>query len=792
MHMSPSATGTGNRLVAIAIAAFAVLFFQIAVTRVLSVVLWYHWAFLSVSLAMLGLGAPGVWFAIRRPGPRLLPWTLLLGGLAMPAAVAAILAITLHLGRDTFGSLGPWAVVACMGCVLVPMLLLGAAVCLLLLEAKGPAVGRMYGADLLGASVAAALVLPALQWLPTPTACALLGLLPVWAAWRCGAHIAIAGVSAAAIVGLVVLGEPLRVKRSKLYAEVVQMHERWTPTARLTFFDVKEALAVIAPGAKEAPGHAWGQGTKAPLVFVDQFWMEQDGTAGTPITRFDGDVADMSEFDYLRFDVTAVGYDVRNPRRVAIIGGGGGRDILTALHGRAEHVDVAEFNAGVVDTVSTRYREFSGDIYHQRGVHAHVSEGRSFVTRSAGNYDLIQVSLIDSWAATAAGAYTLAENNLYTVEAFQSYIERLAPDGMLSTSRWRPGQFGPGMFGHECDRLVLLARAALLANGVAEPARHIAVVGGGTVATMLLSKRPFDDGEIARIAAACERRGFDLMHPLPAANGADARIARLLRDGPSEAETRGLMMDAPTDDRPFFFQSLPVFGRFDLEFARAQGINEEGVATLQLLMIVVAAFTLVLFFAPFVLARWLPKGRGFWRGSGYFAAIGLSFMLIEIPWLQRFVLYLGHPSIAAAVVIGALLLGAGCGSLRAERTGVLRASRIWWLVPLVLAGVNLGLSPLFAATLGAAEWLRILIAVAVMLPVGFLLGHFFPLGMLRFGDESKAWFWAINGAAGVLAGVSSLALAMAFGFLAVAWLGIAGYLVAGLVFAGARTAEAGA
>src|SRR5262249_27644146 len=152
-----------------------------------------------------------------------------------------------------------------------------------------------------------------------------------------------------------------------------------------------------------------------------------------------------------------------------------------------------------------------------------------------------------------------------------------------------------------------------------------------------------------------------------------------------------------TDDRPFFFQSLPIFGRFDLAFARTCGVNAEAVAALQLLMIVLTVLTILLFFAPFLLARWLQRGSGFWRGSAYFAAIGLSFMLIEIPWLQRFVLYLGHPSIAATVVIGALLSGAGAGALRAERTGLRRAQRLWPLVPLVLGAGNAGMAVLFGA-----------------------------------------------------------------------------------------------
>ena len=762
-----SPSGVSRRhLLAIAIASFAVLFFQIAATRVLSVVLWYHWAFLSISLAMLGLGAPGVWFALKKPGPGALQRCLLLGGLAIPAALVAVVRIGSSAGVT--GS-----VVACMACLLVPLLLLGAAVCLLLLHA-GPAIGRMYGFDLVGASLAAALVLPVLGVVPTPEAIALTGLLPVLAAYLVGAGRLPTAVAAAAIVAVVLHGGPLAIGSTKGPDErlVTPDHVVWTPTARLSFFDMQKTFK------GSVPGWIWGYGTKATPVLVDQFFMEQDSQAGTPITRFDGDTADMSELEFLMFDVTSAAYQVRPPKRVAIVGGGGGRDILTALRAGAEDIDAVEFNAGVIRTLSTRYKEFSGDIYHAKGVTPHASEGRAFLTQSRGDYDLIQISLIDSWAATAAGAFTLAENNLYTVEAFELYLSRLAEDGVVSTSRWRGD-----VFPLETARLLLLNQQALRAIGVARPEEHLLVLSAVNVSTVMASRRPFSVEEIDRARAVCEQRGFELTFPAAPQPDKRADPPTILRDGPGPLAAVGITIDPSTDDKPFFFQSLPVFGRFDREFARSCGINGEGIWALQILMLVLSGLTVLLFFAPFALRKWLPGREGFWRGSGFFAAIGLSFMFIEIPWLQRFVLFLGHPSTAATVVIGSLLLGAGAGSLRSERTGAAAARRLWPLVPLVLAAVNVAMSPLFAATLGLAEAARIGIAIAVLLPIGFLLGHFFPLGMIRFGSDNRAWFWAVNGACGVLASVCSLALAMTLGFKAVAWIGVGGYVVAGLLFA---------
>ncbi len=754
-----------RQLGAIALASFSILFFQVAITRVLSVVLWYHWCFLSISLAMLGLGVPGVWFALRAPHARLLPATLLLGGLLLPVATAGVLWIGPRFGV--------YSVLPIMGFVLLPMLSLGAAVCLPLLASRGAVLGRMYGADLLGAAAAAALVVPCLHWLATPTALALLGLLPVGAARLCGARAGPVLACAALIAGAAAWGAPFEVRLTKAYDErdMVRLYERWTPTARLAFFDLASTFGQ-APGAT-LPGFAWGYGTKAPASSVEQYWMEQDGSAGTPVTRFDGDVGDLSEFDYLLFDVTTAGYQLRPPKRVAVIGSGGGRDVLSALRAGATDVDAVELNAGIVETLSTRFSEFAGDVYHAPGVHARISEGRAFLTRSRGGYDLIQISLIDSWAATAAGAFSLAENNLYTVEAYLLYLDKLAAGGVVSTSRWRAGNFST-----EGPRLLFLQQEALRRAGVADPAAHMMAVAAGQVITLLASGTAFTPAEVERMREVCAQRGFELLHP---GTPPDALVPRLLRDGPQALAASGLRMEPPTDDRPFFFHTLPVFGRFDLARARELGVNSEAVYGLQLLMLVLGALTLVLFFLPFPLARWLPRRAGFWRGTCFFAAIGASFMLIEVPWLQRFVLYLGHPSIAATVVIGALLLGAGSGSLLSARVPLAAVRRWWPLVPLLLAAVSSAMTPLFDATLGATEAVRVAVAIALVLPVGLVLGCFFPLGMRRFGDDDKAWFWAVNGACGVLASVCSLALAMEFGFRAVAWLGVAGYVAAGLL-----------
>lgn len=762
--MNSANDGSGawrQSLFAIALVAAGVLLYQITITRVLSIVLWYHWAFLSISMAMLGLGAPGVWFALRRPGPNALPTCLFGGAVALPVSVVAMM--------QWAPGYGSWSVVACMLLMLVPMLLLGAAVCLLLLAAPGDRVGRMYGADLLGAALAAMLVIPLLRLVPTPQLVAATALLPLLALFLLRPRWRVAAVVASGLLGALCFTQaPFTIQRTKAYDEsaVRPLVERWTPTARLTFFD--RPLWSVPES-----GFGWGTGTKAPQVTWPQNWMEQDAGAGTPITRFTGDLAPLQ---FLLFDVTTAAYQLQTPERVAVIGAGGGRDVLSALLGGADHVDAIELNPGVIDVISTEFREFAGDLYHHPKVHAVVSEGRSHLTRSDARYDVVQISLIDSWAATAAGAYSLSENNLYTVEAYELYWRRLSERGILTVSRWLPAA--------EVQRLAFIQIEALRRCGVADPERHTALVTAGLVGTLLASKQPFTGALHKRLQAVCEERGFALVHPF--ADPATTNLPRFA-DLPQDPNVD---LSPSTDDRPFFFQTVPVYKPVSRETSLKYGANTEAVHSLQLLVVAASLVTLLLFFAPFALRRQLGASPGFWRGSGYFGCLGIGFMLVEVPWLQRFVLFLGHPSTAATVVLGSLLLGAGLGASISTRFGVARLQRFGWCVPLLVAGVNLASPYVFAATLGFELLPRALLAIALLVPVGVTLGFMFPLGMVRFGDGSKAWFWAINGACGVLASILSLVLAMALGFQIVVWIGVGCYVLAWALLQG-KSASSG-
>jgi hypothetical protein len=344
---------------------------------------------------------------------------------------------------------------------------------------------------------------------------------------------------------------------------------------------------------------------------------------------------------------------------------------------------------------------------------------------------------------------------------------------MVSISRWMSGSRQL-----EGARLAQLATRALELSGISHPPRHVAVFQAWDVGTFLLSRAPFDDALLTKLDAIASERGFHRRWPVPEDAEEETVVASVMKEGPDKYKSEGLDLSASTDDRPFFFQTLALAGKIDPEYFASLSNNEHSVGLLKTLLVLVGLLTAALFFAPFAFAGRTKKAPELWTGSAYFLAIGLGFMLVEVPWMQRFVLYLGHPSYATTVVLASLLLGAGAGSL-ASSSALARTARAWGiLIPVLLVAANWALTPLFASTLGLSFEARVVISASILVPVGFLLGFPFPLGMATYPENHKPWFFAINGAAGVLASVVSLALSIQIGFTATTLIGASFYFIA--------------
>jgi hypothetical protein len=740
---------------AIAVTACAVLLFEVLMTRILSVTLSYHFAFLTISLAMLGLAAPGVWFSLKPPRRSTLFIALYASAVALPGAVLAIV----HLGVTRRGNLLFWIAV-----ILAPMLTLGTSICVLLLRARGKQIARMYAADLAGAAVGALLAVPLLHGLSTPCVVAGLGLLPLLAAILAGSRRRLVSVVyAAVLVCSVVWGAPYRLRYARFYVEErPPLYEKWTATARVTVFDQMNPQFL-----------GWGMGARytGGRPSRDHLWLDQDGSAGTPILAYE---RGQPYPEHLSYDVVSAAYPLVSPNRACIIGGGGGRDILTALQGGAKEVEVVEINPYIVDAVSSVFSAHSGDPYHLPGVHAFVAEGRNHFSRSQTPCDVLQISQIDTFAASAAGAYALTENSLYTIEAIRIFWSHLSEHGVLSVSRWVSGPAWP-----ESVRLVLLEVAALGQEGIKEPRNHMVVLAAGGTANVLLFRQPVTPQQLDLAEDIAAHKGFAILWPIASGKTDVSEVGRALAYGPDDMTRRGYDVSPPTDDRPFFFQTLDIL-RGSSRVAEARTEREQSVTLLRRLVEILGGLAFVLVLLPLAARGALPRGPDVGRSTLFFSCLGFGFMFVEIPLLQRLAVYLGHPSYSTTVVLGSLLVGAGFGAWLAGHVADSKRRLVGLLVPLVVGAIVFLLIWLVDKTTGQSFAVRVAISVTALTLAGAMMGMPFPLGMAKFDDRDRSWYWAINGATSVLASVLALVIALIAGFSVVLGCAVASYLIAAL------------
>ncbi len=553
------------------------------------------------------------------------------------------------------------------------------------------------------------------------------------------------------------------------------LFSKWNSFSRIAVYDRPHGDWSLSPRFSGARG--------------ESLFMDIDSAASTPILK---GTATLDDAAYLRYELTALGYYfVERPGgfRALVIGPGGGRDLLSALVFGATHVDGVEINPIIArDVMLDRFRQYSGGVYAHPRVSSYVDDGRSFIRRSSSKYNLIQASLVDTWAATAAGAYTLTENSLYTSEAFGEYLDHLSDSGYLTITRW----VFDGL------RLVSLAQEACEARGL-DPAQHLAIVRLDRVATFLLKKTPFTHADVQRLRTLSNDLGFSILYaPGVEPSHVAEEPAEMQRNGTSAADYRRLILTADrerfletypldvratTDDRPFFFHTTRLANQFEVAFGRSM-LFGNGLSALMTLMGISAVLVLLFILGPLFLSGERP-GDGWAGWLVYFGALGAGFMLLEVALLQRFVLLLGHPVYSLTVTLFSLLLGTGLGSLISRKIDPHRVKTVT-LRALVGVLTVAAVSPLLLRQIIeiAIPWplpLRAAVAAAVLLPLGVLLGMPLPGGMRLLAARRAdliPWGWGINGAFSVIGATLAVFIAMNWGFSAT-------LLIAGLVYAGA-------
>ena len=807
MDQSPAAPShapsvTPAVLAGVGFVSGSLLMTELALTRIFSVTMYYHFAFLAISIALFGLSASGVYvFLARRrfaarPVRTLLAWHALAYALATTVSLALLVRLRVGLNYSIENLLLMLAIYALAA---LPFFTGGAVITLAISRLAGR-INLVYAVDLLGASAGCLLLLPLLDRVGAPgvvLSTAVLGAAAAGCFAPADGRRRVAGV-AAVLVAIPWAAHfsgfaPFDVTETKGHAGDRVLFSKWNSFSRVAVYDRPHSDWSLSPTHK------------GPMP--DSRFMDIDSAASTPILRFSGN---LQEAAYLRSELTALAYHLLpqpeganggsgEPATSAlVIGPGGGRDLLSALAFGVSRLDGVEINPIIArDVMSERFRDYSGGIYLRPGVRVFVEDGRSFVRRSANRYDIIQASLVDTWAATAAGAYTLTENSLYTVEAFEDYLDHLSERGALTITRW----VVDGL------RLVSLAQEACARRGW-DASERLAIVQYGKVATFILKRTPFSREESEQLARVSRDLQFVVLYapgiPAPpvlaptggghweAAEGTPNDYARLITAADRHAFYRDYRLDITptTDDRPFFFHTTKLKDQAGVAFGRSM-LFGNGLSALMTLMGISGVLVLLFVLGPLALGGRGLLGTGWPGWLTYFGLLGAAFMLVEVALLQRFVLLLGHPVYSLAVTLFSLLLGTGLGSFLSRRIADehVRSRLILALLGIAALGVVaiVVLPPLIKAAIAWGLGVRLALAVALMLPAGLLMGVPLPAGirlLARRQPDLLPWVWAMNGALSVVGATLAVFIAMNWGFSATLLTGTGLYLLAAAIAGG--------
>jgi hypothetical protein len=754
--------------------AASTLGLEILLTRLLSVTTWYHLAFLAISVAMLGMtaGATTVflrpsWFSEENLSSNIAKACVVY---AFASAVSLVMLCLVPMKPPTT-AIGVFSMLVTTICSSLPFYCSGVAISAVLTKCPLP-IGRLYASDLLGASLGCLAVLAGFEVLDVPSLILLFGAVGVVAGYCFAWHLPKFAQKRASLwilgsfAGLILLNTaspygiaPLMVK-GRLEDVSQYVYEQWNSFSRIVVYEGKMSVPQL-----------WGGSPRRPQRQLTlQHAINIDGEAGTFVTRF----SSISDISHLKYDATNIAYYLRPSGGACVIGVGGGRDVQSAILFGHERVLGVEVNPIFIELLRGKFRDFAGLVDDER-VELVVDEARSYLARSDENFAVIQMSLTDTWAATGAGAFSLSENGLYTLEAWKLFIRRLNEDGIFTVSRW----YNPHNLG-ETGRAVSLAVAALLESGVSDPSQHLAMFTVGRISTLLLAKAPFTEADRAKLHEVTLKLGYrPVIYPgiVPRTEVLRDIVSVRSREQLSAAvRNASLNYEPPTDDNPYFFNMLRLDQLSAVMKADAGVVQGNLVASVNLLGLILCLMilTVITVVLPLEIKRRSQpereeKSAVLWPGAAYFSLIGAGFMLVEIALLQRLSVFLGHPVYALGILLFTIIASTGCGSFLSERLPL--TDRPWVYAPaigmaILIVAVPNALPATLTALTAAEMTQKIFAAVGLIFPLGVVMGMFFPTGMRLArltSAEDTPWFWALNGIFGVLCSAVAVFVSIYFG-----------------------------
>ena len=785
--------------VGVSLVAMAILSLEVILTRIFSFSIWYHFVYLTISMALLGFGSSGTILAAY---PRILEkgryqLLVIVSLLSCIFIVAALLIFSRYpLQPDTMF----WKPIRFSFSLMVyyvgitlPFFCAGMAIAIPL-AMFSERVSYLYFWDLAGASIGSLLSLLLLNWLGAPggvLVCALIMLVAASLfAWQISKRLTVA----LAVLVLVLLAILPLVKdrieviscKNKLYQQtnIKPLFSQWNAINRV------DVWANLDQGSDACFWCNYGISDAYQGTFPDVHTVVYDGHNGSNIFQFNGDP---NEFRFLDSHMLKIPYLLLDKPSVLVVGVGGGVDVFNAFHNKAASITAVELQPITVDLLKGEWADWTGNIFNTyEHINLIANEARNFINRDHQKYDHIQLTTTDTFIALNTGAYVLMESYLYTVDAIARYFDHLTDNGLLCII---VGDLVKDGYKYQPlnSRLVLQYLEVLRSHGIQSPQRHIAVLGklyrGGRVLTFpLLKKTPFTAENIVTLDSFAKKVGaYFVFNPLDE-RIPDSFIGKIITL-PQE-ERKRVMGQTPynstpcTDNKPFFFHFIKwenILDVFDPStFIYFTPVFGQAIILLLLIQSVILSFFFIML--PLLTSKKTSSKLGAsWRYLFYFLAIGIGFMFIEISFIQKFVLFLGYPAYAFAITIFSLLLFSGLGSYwtgrfhgKEERS---ITTTFFILVPILLLYTWL-LPRLFDYFIGESFTIKVLVTMLTQMPLGFVLWMFFPLGIKvvrRVDVRMVPWAWGVNGMSSVVSTILAIILAMSYGFTLVSYLAIIVY-----------------
>lgn len=783
--------------------------YEILLSRLLSIVQWQHFAYLILTLALLGLGTGSMFIAFIRH--RLAPnfatayiTFLVLFGVTAVASFIAVEQMPFHLEEILQDSSQLLMLSGICSMLALPFFFAAcaAALCLSYFHVE---LIRAYAVTLTGGGAGILLIFTLLYMVIPDNALRSIGALGLAAAalawWELRVDPRMGG-AIFALMGIAVILLPgrwteLQITPDKSLPQTLQVGGAQLVSERSSPLGLVSVVENTLIPWRYAPGLSLQAAHEPP----EQVGVFTDGDALTVITRPSKIPAEM---DYLDQTTSALPYRLRALQHVLIIGAGGGDDVLQARIHNVPLIEAVEINPQIAALVRGDYSAFSGGLYDAPDVRLHVEEPRGFISSSDQIFDLIQISLQNPVVGTSSGRYALSENYLYTVEAMREYLAHLETSGYLAITRWI------NVPPRDTLKLLATAAAALERGGIRAPGEQLFLLRSGQTATLIVKNSPYTAAEIATLQAFCRQYKFDLGY-YPGMQEEDAQLFNVTDRAYFFAgaqallsERRGAFMDRykynlepATDDRPYFFHFFKwksVNEMLSPHDTAGMALMEWGYLVLVATFITGVIAALFIIFAPLLFSQRmlqnLPRAANLGRVLWYFLFAGCASMLLQMSVIQKFMLLLNHPVYALVVVLTTLLISGGIGSLLVQHFADARRHRtvaVWAVAitaALCLLYVNI-LDPVFDTALSWTPELKILLAVALVAPVAFCMSLPLTLALDMIGNDMPAvlpWALSVNQCAAVISAGGAMLLAMHTGFTMVIVIGVALYGLSLLAF----------